>query len=128
MARATRSGRTPSTTIRGAHQGPDFEELHGDRAFGDDAARSSGGMARFEGEPCDGDRPSGRGRDTKEKLLRNFGMPRPEGYREALRADAAGGEVQACRCSTSSSTPRAPIPAWTPKSAASRKRSAATST
>jgi acetyl-CoA carboxylase carboxyl transferase subunit alpha len=60
-----------------------FEELHGDRVFGDDAS-IVGGMARFDGEPCVviGHQ---KGRDTKEKIQRNFGMPRPEGYRKALR-------------------------------------------
>jgi acetyl-CoA carboxylase carboxyl transferase subunit alpha len=61
----------------------DFEELHGDRAFADDQA-IIGGMARFNGQSCVviGHQ---KGRDTKEKILRNFGMPRPEGYRKALR-------------------------------------------
>ncbi len=61
----------------------DFEELHGDRSFADDSA-IVGGIARFNGEGCVviGHQ---KGRDTKEKLLRNFGMPRPEGYRKALR-------------------------------------------
>lgn len=61
----------------------DFHELHGDRAFADDAA-IVGGLARFEGQPCMviGHQ---KGRDTKERGLRNFGMPRPEGYRKALR-------------------------------------------
>jgi acetyl-CoA carboxylase carboxyl transferase subunit alpha len=60
-----------------------FEELHGDRSFADDAS-IVGGMARFDGESCMviGHQ---KGRDTKEKILRNFGMPRPEGYRKALR-------------------------------------------
>ena len=60
-----------------------FEELHGDRVFGEDPS-IVGGMARFDGEPCVviGHQ---KGRDTKEKILRNFGMPRPEGYRKALR-------------------------------------------
>jgi acetyl-CoA carboxylase carboxyl transferase subunit alpha len=60
-----------------------FEELHGDRAFADDAA-IVGGLARFNGEPCMviGHQ---KGRDTKEKIHRNFGMPKPEGYRKALR-------------------------------------------
>jgi acetyl-CoA carboxylase carboxyl transferase subunit alpha len=60
-----------------------FEELHGDRAFADDAS-IVGGLARFNGEPCMviGHQ---KGRDTKEKILRNFGMPKPEGYRKALR-------------------------------------------
>ena len=61
----------------------DFEELHGDRAFRDDPA-IVGGLARFEGHPVVviGHQ---KGRDTKEKIYRNFGMPRPEGYRKALR-------------------------------------------
>jgi acetyl-CoA carboxylase carboxyl transferase subunit alpha len=61
----------------------DFRELHGDRAFADDAA-IVGGLARFNGQPCVviGHQ---KGRDTKEKIYRNFGMPRPDGYRKALR-------------------------------------------
>ncbi len=61
----------------------DFEEMHGDRAFADDKA-IVGGLARFNGQSCVviGHQ---KGRDTKEKILRNFGMPRPEGYRKALR-------------------------------------------
>ncbi|HQT31375.1 MAG TPA: acetyl-CoA carboxylase carboxyltransferase subunit alpha [Thiobacillus sp.] len=61
----------------------EFSELHGDRAYADDAA-IVGGMARFNGEPVMviGHQ---KGRDTKEKIHRNFGMPRPEGYRKALR-------------------------------------------
>lgn len=61
----------------------DFEELHGDRAFGDDHA-IVGGIARFNDQSVMiiGHQ---KGRDTKEKIYRNFGMPRPEGYRKALR-------------------------------------------
>jgi acetyl-CoA carboxylase carboxyl transferase subunit alpha len=61
----------------------DVEELHGDRAFSDDPA-IVGALARFNGEPVMviGHQ---KGRDTKEKIYRNFGMPRPEGYRKALR-------------------------------------------
>lgn len=61
----------------------DFQELHGDRAFADDKA-IVGGVARLEGKPVMiiGQQ---KGRDTKEKLERNFAMPRPEGYRKALR-------------------------------------------
>ncbi|MBA1148148.1 acetyl-CoA carboxylase carboxyl transferase subunit alpha [Ectothiorhodospiraceae bacterium WFHF3C12] len=61
----------------------EFEELHGDRAFADDAA-IVGGVARLNGRPVMviGHQ---KGRDTKEKLKRNFGMPRPEGYRKAKR-------------------------------------------
>ena len=61
----------------------DFEELHGDRAFADDPAIVAG-LARLEGRPVMviGHQ---KGRDTREKLKRNFGMPRPEGYRKAMR-------------------------------------------
>lgn len=61
----------------------DFEELHGDRAYADDPA-IVGGLARFDGQSVMviGHQ---KGRDTKEKIRRNFGMPRPEGYRKALR-------------------------------------------
>ena len=61
----------------------DFEELHGDRAYSDDPA-IVGGLARFNGQSVMviGQQ---KGRDTKEKIYRNFGMPRPEGYRKALR-------------------------------------------
>lgn len=61
----------------------DFEELHGDRAFSDDPA-IVGGVARLDGRPVMvmGQQ---KGRDTREKLRRNFGMPRPEGYRKAKR-------------------------------------------
>ena len=61
----------------------DFQELHGDRAFADDAA-VIGGLARLEGQPLVviGHQ---KGRDTKSKVRHKFGMPRPEGYRKALR-------------------------------------------
>ncbi len=61
----------------------DFQELHGDRHFADDLSMV-GGMARFNGQACMviGHQ---KGRDTKERGLRNFGMSRPEGYRKALR-------------------------------------------
>ena len=60
-----------------------FEELHGDRAFADDPA-IVGGLARFNDQPVMviGHQ---KGRDTKDKIYRNFGMPKPEGYRKALR-------------------------------------------
>lgn len=60
-----------------------FQELHGDRAFADDQS-IIGGLARFNGTPCMviGHQ---KGRDTKERALRNFGMSKPEGYRKALR-------------------------------------------
>ena len=62
----------------------DFSEIHGDRGFSDDAAIICG-MARFHGQEClvIGQQ---KGRDTKQKIYRNFGMPSPEGYRKALRA------------------------------------------
>ncbi|MBI2992670.1 MAG: acetyl-CoA carboxylase carboxyltransferase subunit alpha [Gammaproteobacteria bacterium] len=61
----------------------DFEELHGDRAFADDPAVVAG-LARLDGRPVAvvGHQ---KGRDVKERLHRNYGMPRPEGYRKALR-------------------------------------------
>src|SRR5512132_3259295 len=61
----------------------EFRELHGDRSYADDPA-IVGGLARFNGQPCMviGHQ---KGRDTKEKIRRNWGMPRPEGYRKALR-------------------------------------------
>jgi acetyl-CoA carboxylase carboxyl transferase subunit alpha len=61
----------------------DFQELHGDRAFADDQS-IVGGLARFNGQSCMviGHQ---KGRDTKERALRNFGMSKPEGYRKALR-------------------------------------------
>lgn len=61
----------------------DFKELHGDRAFADDAA-IVGGLARLDGQAVMVIAQE-KGRDTKEKIRRNFGMPRPEGYRKALR-------------------------------------------
>ncbi len=61
----------------------DFVELHGDRAFGDDRALIAG-LAKFKGRPVAliGQQ---KGRDTKQRVLRNFGQPKPEGYRKALR-------------------------------------------
>ena len=61
----------------------DFEEMHGDRSYADDPA-IVGGLARFNGQACMivGHQ---RGYDTKDRQLRNFGMPRPEGYRKAQR-------------------------------------------
>ena len=65
------------------HLFTDFVEMHGDRHFADDLS-IVGGLARFNGQPCMvlGHQ---KGRDTKERALRNFGMTRPEGYRKALR-------------------------------------------
>src|SRR3984957_1557516 len=61
----------------------DFQELHGDRMYADDMA-IVGGLARLEGQPVMliGHQ---KGRDTKERVRRNYGMPKPEGYRKALR-------------------------------------------
>ena len=66
-----------------SHIFTDFEELHGDRAYADDKA-IVGGIGRLDGKPVMviGQQ---KGRDTKEKVYRNFGMPRPEGYRKAKR-------------------------------------------
>jgi acetyl-CoA carboxylase carboxyl transferase subunit alpha len=83
VAQLARHPRRPYTLDYVARLFTDFEELHGDRNFADDPA-IVGGIARFEGEPVMliGHQ---KGRDTKEKIRRNFGMPRPEGYRKALR-------------------------------------------
>ena len=61
----------------------EWSEIHGDRGFADDPAIVTG-LARFHGQPCVvvGHQ---KGRDTKQKVIRNFGMPKPEGYRKALR-------------------------------------------
>ena len=101
----------------------DFEELHGDRAFADDPA-IVGGLARFSGQPCVviGHQ---KGRDTKEKIYRNFGMPQARGLPQGAAADEARREVRPAGVHASS-TRRAPIPASAPRSAASRRRSAAT--
>lgn len=71
----------------------DFLELHGDRVFGDDGA-VVGGLARFEGESVVvvGHQ---KGRDTRENIARNFGMPHPEGYRKALRLMQLGVKFRA---------------------------------
>ncbi|MBN8236922.1 acetyl-CoA carboxylase carboxyltransferase subunit alpha [Halobacillus kuroshimensis] len=73
----------PTTLDYIEHLFTDFLELHGDRTFGDDAAIVSG-IARFNEQPVTviGHQ---RGKDTKENIRRNFGMPHPEGYRKALR-------------------------------------------
>jgi acetyl-CoA carboxylase carboxyl transferase subunit alpha len=83
IAQVARHPQRPYTLDYVEHMFTDFEELHGDRAFSDDHALV-GGMARFSGQACVviGHQ---KGRDTKEKIYRNFGMPRPEGYRKALR-------------------------------------------
>jgi len=73
----------PTTLDYVAHLFEDFFELHGDRLFGDDEA-IVGGVAKYKGLPVTviGHQ---RGKDTKENIRRNFGMPHPEGYRKALR-------------------------------------------
>lgn len=83
IALVARHPQRPYTLDYIEHIFTDFEELHGDRGFADDHA-IVGGLARFNGQSCVviGHQ---KGRDTKEKILRNFGMPRPEGYRKALR-------------------------------------------
>jgi len=83
IAQVARHPQRPYTLDYVAGMFSDFRELHGDRNYGDDAA-IVGGLARFNGQPCMviGHQ---KGRDTKEKIFRNFGMPRPEGYRKALR-------------------------------------------
>ncbi len=83
IAQVARHPQRPYTLDYIEHIFTDFEELHGDRTFADDHA-IIGGVARFNGQSCVvlGHQ---KGRDTKEKIFRNFGMPRPEGYRKALR-------------------------------------------
>jgi acetyl-CoA carboxylase carboxyl transferase subunit alpha len=83
ISQVARHPQRPYTLDYVEHIFSDFEELHGDRAFADDHA-IVGGLARFNGQACVviGHQ---KGRDTKEKILRNFGMPRPEGYRKAMR-------------------------------------------
>ncbi len=83
IAQVARHPQRPYTFDYVQHIFTDFQELHGDRSFADDKA-IVGGLARFNGHSCMviGHQ---KGRDTKEKILRNFGMPRPEGYRKALR-------------------------------------------
>jgi len=83
ISQVSRHPQRPYTLDYIEHLFTDFEELHGDRAFADDKA-IVGGLARFNGQSVMviGHQ---KGRDTKEKIIRNFGMPRPEGYRKAMR-------------------------------------------
>ncbi|MGA0449174.1 MAG: acetyl-CoA carboxylase carboxyltransferase subunit alpha [Betaproteobacteria bacterium] len=83
ISQISRHPQRPYTSDYIEHIFTNFQELHGDRAFADDPA-IIGGLADFEGEPVMvvGQQ---KGRDTKERQYRNFGMPRPEGYRKALR-------------------------------------------
>ncbi len=83
IALVARHPQRPYTLDYVASMFSDFRELHGDRTYADDPA-IVGGLARFNGQPCMvlGHQ---KGRDTKEKIHRNFGMPRPEGFRKALR-------------------------------------------
>jgi acetyl-CoA carboxylase carboxyl transferase subunit alpha len=83
MVQLSRHQARPYTLDYVQHLFTDFFELHGDRRFGEDQAIVSG-FARFDGEPVlvIGHQ---KGRSTKENMQRNFGMPRPEGYRKALR-------------------------------------------
>ncbi len=83
ISKVSRHPQRPYTLDYIEHLFTDFEELHGDRSFADDKA-IVGGLARFNGQSVMviGHQ---KGRDTKEKIARNFGMPRPEGYRKALR-------------------------------------------
>ena len=83
ISQVARHPQRPYTLDYIQHLFTDFEELHGDRGFADDHAIIAG-LARFGGQPV---MVMGhqKGRDTKEKIHRNFGMPKPEGYRKALR-------------------------------------------
>ena len=83
ISQVSRHPQRPYTLDYIEHLFEDFEELHGDRSYADDAA-IVGGLARFNGQSVMviGHQ---KGRDTKERQYRNFGMPRPEGYRKAMR-------------------------------------------
>ncbi len=83
ISQVARHPQRPYTLDYIEHLFTDFEELHGDRNFSDDPA-IVGGLARFHGQTVMviGHQ---KGRDTNEKVYRNFGMPKPEGYRKALR-------------------------------------------
>ena len=83
MAQVARHPQRPFTLDYISALFTDFQELHGDRSYADDPS-IVGGLARFNGQSVMviGQQ---KGRDTKEKILRNFGMPRPEGYRKAMR-------------------------------------------
>ncbi|HEU0282897.1 MAG TPA: acetyl-CoA carboxylase carboxyltransferase subunit alpha [Gallionella sp.] len=83
ISQVSRHPQRPYTLDYIQHLFTDFEELHGDRVYADDAA-IVGGLARFNGQSVMvmGQQ---KGRDTKERQYRNFGMPRPEGYRKAMR-------------------------------------------
>jgi acetyl-CoA carboxylase carboxyl transferase subunit alpha len=83
VALVARHPQRPYTLDYVASMFTDFHELHGDRSYADDMA-IVGGLARFNGQPVMviGHQ---KGRDTRERGIRNFGMPRPEGYRKALR-------------------------------------------
>ncbi|MEQ1673998.1 MAG: acetyl-CoA carboxylase carboxyl transferase subunit alpha, partial [Candidatus Nitrotoga sp.] len=78
ISQVSRHAQRPYTLDYIQHLFTDFEELHGDRCYADDAA-IVGGLARFDGQSVMviGHQ---KGRDTKERQMRNFGMPRPEGY------------------------------------------------
>ena len=83
VSQIARHPQRPYTLDYVNHLFTDFHELHGDRAFADDLSMI-GGLARFNGAACMviGHQ---KGRDTKERAMRNFGMSRPEGYRKAMR-------------------------------------------
>ncbi len=83
VSQVSRHPQRPYTLDYIQHLFTDFEELHGDRSYADDPA-IVGGLARFNGHSVMviGQQ---KGRDTKERQYRNFGMPRPEGYRKAMR-------------------------------------------
>ena len=83
ISQVSRHPQRPYTLDYIEHLFTDFEELHGDRTYADDSA-IVGGLARFNGQSVMiiGHQ---KGRDTKERQYRNFGMPRPEGYRKAMR-------------------------------------------
>ena len=113
ISQLSRHPRRPYTLDYIEHIFTEFDELHGDRHFSDDAA-IVGGTARLDGQPVMviGHQ---KGREVREKVRRNFGMPRPEGYRKACRLMEMA-ERSSCRFSPSS-TPPVPTRASTPRSA-----------
>jgi acetyl-CoA carboxylase carboxyl transferase subunit alpha len=124
IAQVARHPQRPYTPDYVAGMFGEFHELHGDRSYADDPA-IVGGLARFNGQPCMvlGHQ---KGRDTKKKNYRNFGMPRPEGYRKALRLMKLA-EKFGLPLFTFIDTPGA-YRASAPRSAASRRPSGAIST
>ena len=102
----------------------EFQEIHGDRWFGDDPAIVAG-IGLFDGAAGDDGGASRRAATPNRSCIRNFGMPKPEGYRKALRAMQMAAKFGR-PIITSAGHARAPTPASTPRSAARPKPSRAT--